>query len=190
MCCPSTDAGCGDVDSMAAVHQFRNHALALVFGLVMVGSATVGTHGPALAVTGAAAIAMGMGIALRQIATLAVLLSVFTIVLSDPSPLLAALSGLCAAGYLLCRYSNAVIGKLADTCRRPRVHLRRAGRDLVPAPVAVAAVGGAAGCLGDLRGGHAPVHKYISIDGVIFKTPSGFLVRSYRTGPGCEPRAT
>jgi hypothetical protein len=95
---------------MAAVHQFRNRALALVFGLVMVGSATVGTHGPALAVTGAAAIAMGMGIALRQIATLAVLLTVFTIVLSDPSPLLAALSGLCAAGYLLCRYSNAVIG--------------------------------------------------------------------------------
>ena len=76
----------------------------------MVGSAAVGTHGPALAVTGAAAIAMGMGIALRQIATLAVLLTVFAIVLSDTSLLLAALSGLCAAGYLLCRYSNAVIG--------------------------------------------------------------------------------
>ena len=109
MCCPTAGAGCGDGDSMAAVSQLRNRALALVFGLVMVGSAAVGTHGPAVTTAGAAALAVGLGMALRPIATLAVLLSVFTMVLSDPSHLLAALSGLCAAGYLVCRYAGAVI---------------------------------------------------------------------------------
>ena len=74
---------------MAAVSELRNRALALVFGLVMVGSAAVGTHGPAVTTAGAAALAVGLGMALRPIATLAVLLSVFTMVLSDPSHLLA-----------------------------------------------------------------------------------------------------
>ena len=54
-------------------------------------------------------LAVCIGVALRPIATLAVLLSVFTMVLSDPSHLLAALSGLCAAGYLVCRYVDTVI---------------------------------------------------------------------------------
>jgi hypothetical protein len=94
---------------MAALGQLRNRALAPVFGLVMVGAAAVGTHGPAVATAGAAALAVGIGVALRPIATLAVLLSVFTMVLSDPSHLLAALSGLCAAGYLVCRHADAVI---------------------------------------------------------------------------------
>jgi hypothetical protein len=94
---------------MTAVSHLRNRALALVFGLAMVGSAAVGTHGPALATAGAAALAVGMGMALRPIATPAVLLSVFTMALSDPSHLLAALSGLCAAGYLVCQYADAVI---------------------------------------------------------------------------------
>jgi hypothetical protein len=47
---------------------------------------------------------------IRPIATLAVLLSVLAMTLSDPSPLLAAVSGLCAAGYLIFRYGSAVIG--------------------------------------------------------------------------------
>ena len=81
----------------------------MVFGLVMVGSAAVGAHGPAVATAGVAAVAVAIGLVLRPIATLAVLLSVFTIVLSDPSHLLAALSGLCSAGYLVCRYAGAVI---------------------------------------------------------------------------------
>jgi hypothetical protein len=76
----------------------------------MVGSAAVGSHGPALAAAGVAAVAVGTGMVFRPIATLAVLLSVLTIVLSAPSYLLVALSGLCAAGYLVCRYADAVIG--------------------------------------------------------------------------------
>jgi hypothetical protein len=56
-------------------------------------------------------------VAFRPAATLAVLLSVVTIVVSDPSPLFAALSGLCAAAYLVCRHAvgasaAAVIGSL------------------------------------------------------------------------------
>ena len=76
----------------------------------MVGSAAVGTHGPAAATAGAAAIAVGVAMALRPFATLAVLLSVFTVLLSDQSHLFAALSGLCAAGYLVCRYADGVTG--------------------------------------------------------------------------------
>jgi hypothetical protein len=94
---------------MATVSQLRNRALALAFGLVMVGSAAVGTQGPAVVTAGAAVMAVGLGTAIRPLATLAVLLSVLTIVLSDPSHLLAALSGLCAAGYLVCRYADDVI---------------------------------------------------------------------------------
>ena len=75
----------------------------------MVGSAAVGTHGAALASAGFAALAVGVGVVFRPIATLAVLGSVFTIVLDDPSHLLAALSGLYAAGYLVSRYAEAVI---------------------------------------------------------------------------------
>jgi hypothetical protein len=67
-----------------------------------------------VATAGAAAIAVGVGMAsgplTRPFATLAVLLSVFTTLLSDQSHLFAALSGLCAAGYLVCRYGGAVTG--------------------------------------------------------------------------------
>jgi hypothetical protein len=95
---------------MAALIQFGNRFLATIFGLIMVGSAAVGTHGPAVATAGASALAVCVGVALRPIATLAVLLSVFTMVLSDPSHPFVALSGLCAAGYLVCRYADAAIG--------------------------------------------------------------------------------
>lgn len=76
----------------------------------MVVSAAVGAHGPVLATAGAAAMAVSLGMAFRPLATLAVLLSVCTIVLAAPSHLLAAVSGLCAAGYLVCGYCNAVTG--------------------------------------------------------------------------------
>ncbi len=114
MCCPIAAVGFVGGDSMATISQLRNRALATVFGLAMVGSAAVGTHGPALATAGVAAITVGVGMVPgpvgRPIATLAVLLSVFTVLLSDPSHVLAALSGLCAAGYLVCRYADGVTG--------------------------------------------------------------------------------
>ena len=60
-------------------------------------------------------IAVGVGIAFRPAATVAVLLVVATIVLSNSPNVLTALSGLCAAAYLVCRYAagtsiGAVVG--------------------------------------------------------------------------------
>ena len=50
-------------------------------------------------------IAVGVGIVFRPAATLAVLLSVAAIAVANPSYVLVALSGLCAAAYLVCRHA-------------------------------------------------------------------------------------
>ena len=71
----------------------------------MVAAAAVGSHGPPLVAGAAAVVAVGVGIAFRPAATVAVLLSVAVIVMSNPSHVLAALSGLCAAAYLVCRHA-------------------------------------------------------------------------------------
>jgi hypothetical protein len=85
----------------------RSAALAIstVFGALMVGLTAVGSHGPAIVTGVAAAIAVGVGVAYRPAATIAVLLSVATIVVSNPSLVFAAWSGLCAAAYLVCRHA-------------------------------------------------------------------------------------
>jgi hypothetical protein len=80
-------------------------ALSTVFGLLMVAAAAVGLHGSPLVTGAAAVVAVGVGIAYRPAATIAVLLSVAVIVVSNPSHVLAALSGLCAAAYLVCRHA-------------------------------------------------------------------------------------
>jgi hypothetical protein len=85
------------------------------FGLLMVGLVAVGSHGLAAAAGIVTLIAVGVGIAFRPAATVAVLLVVATIVLSNSPNVLTALSGLCAAAYLVCRYAagtsiGAVVG--------------------------------------------------------------------------------
>ena len=75
------------------------------FGLLMVGLVAVGSHGLAAAAGIVTLIAVVVGIVFRPAATVAVLLVVATIVLSDPPHVLTALSGLCAAAYLVCRYA-------------------------------------------------------------------------------------
>ncbi|MBW0012897.1 hypothetical protein [Mycobacterium sp.] len=80
-------------------------AVSTAFGALMVGLAGVGSHGPAVVLAAAALIAVGAGLVFRQAATFAVLLSVATILASNPSPVFAAWSGLCAAGYLVCRHA-------------------------------------------------------------------------------------
>jgi hypothetical protein len=76
-----------------------------VFGLLMVGLVAVGSHGLAAVAGVATLIAVVVGILFRPAATVAVLLAVATIVLSDSPHVLTALSGLCAAAYLVCRYA-------------------------------------------------------------------------------------
>jgi hypothetical protein len=85
----------------------RSAALAVStgFGVLMVGLAAIGAHGPAVAVGAAAVVAVGVGLVFRPAATLAVLLSVVTILVSNPSVVFAAWSGLCAAAYLICRHA-------------------------------------------------------------------------------------
>jgi hypothetical protein len=80
-------------------------ALAAAFGLLMVGLSALGSHGPAVAAGAAALIAVGIGIVSRPVATFAVLLTVCTLALSNPPLPFAALSGLCAVAYLLCRHA-------------------------------------------------------------------------------------
>ncbi|WP_231983649.1 hypothetical protein [Mycobacterium sp. E2733] len=81
----------------------------------MVGLAADGSHGRAVAAWATALGAVLAGTAFRPAATLAVLLSVLTITLSDPPLVFVALSGLSAAAYLVCRHAvggsaGAVLG--------------------------------------------------------------------------------
>lgn len=77
---------------------------AAAFGLLMVASAAAAAHG-FVAVWAAALLAVAAGTVFRPAATLAVLLVVTCILLSDPAVLSVAVCGLCAAGYLVCRYA-------------------------------------------------------------------------------------
>jgi hypothetical protein len=79
----------------------------LMVGLVVgpaVGSSAAGSP-PAVAAGAAALIAVGVGMVFRPAATVAVLLLVATVLLSNPSVTFAAWSGLCAAAYLVCRHA-------------------------------------------------------------------------------------
>lgn len=80
-------------------------AFATGFGLLMVGLAAGGWHGSAVVAWVSALIAVAVGIVFRPAATVAVLLAAVTVVLSNPPVIFVALSGLCAAAYLVCRHA-------------------------------------------------------------------------------------
>jgi hypothetical protein len=84
---------------------FISSPLSAAFGFLMVAAVGVGSHGPALIAATAAVVAVVAGILVRPVATLAVLLAVGVIVLSDPTATLAAVSGLSAAAYLVLRHA-------------------------------------------------------------------------------------
>ncbi|QLL08673.1 hypothetical protein [Mycobacterium vicinigordonae] len=88
---------------MPAVAQ---QVVSTAFGLAMVGLVAVGSDGATLVVVAAAAagLVVGLGTMFRSAATGAVLLAVLVVVLSDPPHILVALSGLCAAAYLVSRH--------------------------------------------------------------------------------------
>ncbi|WAJ46555.1 hypothetical protein OK015_08890 [Mycobacterium sp. Aquia_216] len=98
---------------MSSGARFGVHALATVFGLLMVGLAAVDAHGPAVGLGIGALVAVGVGVVLRPAATLAVLLSVTMIVMIDPPHVYVGLSGLCAAAYLISRHAAALPDALA-----------------------------------------------------------------------------
>lgn len=75
------------------------------FGLLMVGLVADGWHGSAVVAWVAALAAVAVGVVFRPAATVAVLLAAVTATLSNPSVIFVALSGLCAAAYLVCRHA-------------------------------------------------------------------------------------
>ncbi|MCT7661439.1 hypothetical protein [Mycobacterium deserti] len=87
-----------------------NRALATAFGLVMVAASAVNADDQALVAAGLAAAAVLLGIAVRPVATIAVLLTAAVIVIDDAPPMLAALAGLSAAGYLVLRHTAGTSG--------------------------------------------------------------------------------
>lgn len=86
-------------------------AVATAFGLLMVAATDVQTSGPGLIGAVVAAAAVVVGIRWQPAATLAVVISIGLIALTDPVPALAALSGLSAAGYLVLRHSGGSVGQ-------------------------------------------------------------------------------
>lgn len=80
-------------------------AFATGFGLLMVGLAADGWQGPAVVAWVAALITVAVGAVFRRAATVAVLLAAITVILTDPPLIFVALSGLCAAAYLVCRHA-------------------------------------------------------------------------------------
>jgi hypothetical protein len=85
-----------------------NRALSTAFGLVMVAAAAVQADDAALVMAGIATVAVLMGNVFRSAATVAVLLTAAALVLNEMPAMLAALSGLCAACYLVLRHTAAI----------------------------------------------------------------------------------
>lgn len=85
-----------------------NRALSTAFGLLMVAAAAVGADDAALIAAGTATIAVLAGNVFRSVATVAVLLAATALVLNSSPAMLAALSGLCAACYLVLRHAAAI----------------------------------------------------------------------------------
>lgn len=89
--------------------------LALAFGLLMVAAVAVGADARALVAALVAAGAVLCSIQFAWAATVAVSAVVVAIALSDPNPMLVALAGLNAAGYLVLRHAGAREGLTRTT---------------------------------------------------------------------------
>jgi hypothetical protein len=85
------------------------------FGLLMVATAVVQADRLAFVAAALAVVAVLAGLQFRPAATLAVLLTVAAIMLADPPPVVAALSGLCAAAYLVMRHAVGPAGRVVTT---------------------------------------------------------------------------
>jgi len=72
-----------------------------VFGVLMVAAAARRADGPALIIAATALVAVLAAAWFRPAATAAVLLTVLTVVLTDPAPMYTALAGLAATAYLV-----------------------------------------------------------------------------------------
>jgi hypothetical protein len=87
-----------------------NRALSTAFGLVMIAASVVQADGAALVAAGLAAVVVLASMVFRLASTIAVLITAAVIVIADAPPMLAALSGLSAAGYLVLRHTVVATG--------------------------------------------------------------------------------
>lgn len=81
-------------------------ALSFAFGLLMVAAGAVQSGGPAFVASAVAFVAVVVGLASRVAATLAVVATATALALSGPSPVVAAIAGLAATGYLVLRHGR------------------------------------------------------------------------------------
>lgn len=87
--------------------------MSALFGILMVLSAAVTGSALVLGLLGLALVAVGVALADRRAATVAVLLTVVALALSDPAPMFAAASGLSAAVYLVTRETALTVPTVA-----------------------------------------------------------------------------
>jgi hypothetical protein len=92
-------------------------AFSAAFGFLMVSAAAVQADKAGSIALVLAAIALLIGLAYRAAATLSVLFVIAAIVLSNPPPLFAAVSGLSAAAYLVLRHAARPSAGLVTTTR-------------------------------------------------------------------------
>jgi hypothetical protein len=124
--------------------------LAAAFGLVMAGAAAVGADAPAQVAVAVALIAVLAGLYLRVAATVAVLAVIGAVALTGPQPVLAAVSGVCAAAYLVLTHAAVTrptaVGIVGFTAVGILATALPSGVSWLPllAPVAVVAVIGVA----------------------------------------------
>ena len=85
--------------------QLAAHVLSAGCGVLMVAAVGIGAHGSTLVGAISAVAAVTIAVLFRPAATLAVLLTVVTIALSGPPAMVAAVSGLSAAAYLVLRHA-------------------------------------------------------------------------------------
>lgn len=95
---------------MNSISRPSAQAVSAVFGAMMVVLAGFGANGAGLVADAAALIAVGVGVAFRPAATVAVLLSVVTIAVSGPPLMAVAWSGLSAVAYLVSRHAAGTPG--------------------------------------------------------------------------------
>ncbi|WP_210419555.1 hypothetical protein ACRDU6_19010 [Mycolicibacterium sp. ELW1] len=101
--------------------------VAALFAMAMTAAAALGADHRGLAAAATALIAILVGLYVRAAATVAVLAAMAALVLTEPHPILAATSGVCAAAYLVLTYAAltratavgiagfAAVGALATT---------------------------------------------------------------------------
>jgi hypothetical protein len=85
-----------------------SRAISTAFGLVMTAASAIQADGPTLAVVLGSAVAVLVGNVFRPAATLAVLLTVCAVMIADAPPVLATVSGLSAAAYLVLRHTGRI----------------------------------------------------------------------------------